>query len=65
VDIDLPDAPQNPANEQLRTSFLERFGKEIKHSRTHRKFDLRALDRRPGKGGWSLIAHSLIVPQPK
>lgn len=66
VDIDLPDLPEKtPAQDLLRTTFLERFSRETRRLRTERKFDLRALDRRAGKGVWSLVAHSLVVPESK
>ena len=66
VDIDIPDLPEKtPAQDLLRTTFLERFSRETRRLRTERKFDLRALDRRAGKGVWSLVAHSLVVPESK
>ena len=66
VDIDLPELPEKPSvNDLLKTSFLERFSRETRRFRTERKFDLRALDRRAGKGVWSLMAHSLVVPASK
>lgn len=66
VDIDVPDLPEKtPAQDLLRTTFLERFSRETRRLRTERKFDLRALDRRAGKGVWSLVAHSLVVPESK
>lgn len=66
VDIDLPELPEKSSvNDLLKTSFLERFSREARRFRTERKFDLRALDRRAGKGVWSLMAHSLVVPASK
>ncbi len=62
IDIDLPEAPAPATDKVVKTNFLERFSRQSKRLRTERKFDLRALDSRPGKGVWSALAHSVVVP---
>lgn len=63
VDIDLPDAP--PADHLLKTTFLQRFSQQAKRLKTERKFDIKALDRRPGNGIWSFVGQSFVTPEAK
>ncbi len=63
VDIDLPDAP--PADHLLKTTFLQRFSQQARRLKTERKFDIKALDRKPGNGIWSFVGQSFVTPEAK
>ncbi|RDB04372.1 hypothetical protein [Runella aurantiaca] len=64
VDIDLPDAPP-VAEDMLKTTFLQRFSQQARRLRTERKFDIKALDRKPGAGIWSFVGQSFVTPDVK
>jgi hypothetical protein len=64
VDIDLPDAPP-AADHLLKTTFLQRFSQQARRLKTERKFDIKALDRRPGNGIWSFVGQSFVTPDAK
>ncbi len=63
VDIDLPDAP--PTEPMLKTTFLQRFSQQARRLKTERKFDIKALDRKPGNGIWSFVGQSFVTPEAK
>lgn len=63
VDIDLPDVP--PADHLLKTTFLQRFSQQARRLKTERKFDIKALDRKPGNGIWSFVGQSFVTPDAK
>ncbi len=64
VDIDLPDAPP-VAEDMLKTTFLQRFSQQARRLRTERKFDIKALDPKPGAGIWSFVGQSFVTPDVK
>lgn len=64
VDIDLPDAPPT-ADPLLKTTFLQRFSQQARRLKTERKFDIKALDRKPGNGIWSFVGQSFVTPDAK
>lgn len=64
VDIDLPDAPP-AADHLLKTTFLQRFSQQARRLKTERKFDIKALDRKPGNGIWSFVGQSFVTPDAK
>ncbi|MEI7586146.1 hypothetical protein [Runella sp.] len=64
VDIDLPDAPPT-ADHLLKTTFLQRFSQQARRLKTERKFDIKALDRKPGNGIWSFVGQSFVIPDAK
>jgi hypothetical protein len=64
VDIDLPDA-QPAAESMLKTTFLQRFSQQARRLKTERKFDIKALDRKPGAGIWSFVGQSFVTPDVK